>query len=61
MKKEEIRKKFFKLRIKHHSYAQCKKILKAMFNYEIASRALQRWDERLRKTEWDLKDKSKKP
>ena len=61
MKKEEIRKEFFKLRIKHHSYAQCKKILKAMFDYEITSRTLQRWDERLRKTEWDLKDKSKKP
>ena len=61
MKKEEIRKEFFKLRIKHHSYNQCRKILKAIFNYEITSRTLQRWDERLRKTEWDLKDKSKRP
>lgn len=61
MKKEEIRKEFFKLRIKNHSYNQCKIILKAMFGYEITSRTLQRWDERLRKTEWDLKDKSKKP
>jgi len=61
MKKEEIRKEFFKLRIKHHSYNQCRKILKAKFNYEVASRTLQRWDERLRKTKWNLKDSSKRP
>jgi len=61
MKKEEIRKEFFKLRIKHHSYSQCKKILKAQFSYEITSRTLQRWNERLNKTEWDLKDYSRKP
>lgn len=61
MKKEEIRKEFFKLRIKRHSYLQCKKILKAQFSYEITTRTLQRWDERLRKTEWDLKDKSSRP
>ncbi len=61
MKKEEIRKEFFKLRIKHHSYNQCRKILKAMFGYEVTSRTLQRWDERLRKTKWDLRDKSRRP
>lgn len=61
MKKDEIRKEFFKLRIKHHSYTQCRKILKAMFDYEVTSRTLQRWDERLRKTNWDLKDNSRRP
>lgn len=61
MKKEEIRKEFFKLRVKNHSYNQCKKILFAQFEYPITSRTLQRWDERLRKTNWDLKDKSKRP
>jgi transposase InsO family protein len=61
MKKEEIRKEFFKLRVKHHSYTQCKKILKAVHGYEITSRTLQRWDEKLRKTKWDLKDYSRKP
>ena len=61
MRKEEIRKEFFKLIIKGHSYSQCRKILKAQFNYEITSRTLQRWNERLNKTEWDLKDLSKKP
>lgn len=61
MKKEEIRKEFFKLRIKGHSYLQCKKMLKSQFSYEVTSRTLQRWNERLMKTEWDLKDSSKKP
>lgn len=61
MKKEEIRKEFFKLRIKGHSYNQCRKILLTKYEYEIHNRTLQRWDERLRKTEWDLKDFSKRP
>src|SRR3989344_2978896 len=61
MKKEEIRKEFFKLRIKHHSYSQCKKILLAKFGIEISKRTLQRWNKRLNETEWNLKDKSTKP
>jgi len=61
MKKEEIRKEFFKLRIKGHSYYQCRKIILAQFSYKVTSRTLQRWNERLNKTEWDLKDKSTKP
>jgi putative transposase len=61
MKKEDIRKEFFKLRIKGHSYSQCAKILFTVNNYEVSSRTLQRWDERIRKTEWNLKDKSKRP
>jgi transposase InsO family protein len=61
MKKEEIRKEFFKLRVKLHSYNQCRKILLAKFGYEVTSRTLQRWDEKLRKTEWNFKDKSRRP
>jgi len=61
MKKEEIRKEFFKLRIKHHSYNQCRKILKAKYDYGAAKRTLQRWTKRLNETEWDLKDKSTRP
>ena len=61
MKKEEIRKEFFKLRIKGHSYSQCRKILLAQFGYEVTSRTLQRWNERLNKTEWNLKDNSTQP
>lgn len=61
MKKEDVRKEFFKLRIKGHSYNQCRKILLIKFGFEVHNRTLQRWDERLRKTEWNLKDKSKRP
>jgi len=61
MKKEEIRKEFFKLRIKRHSYSQCRRIILAQFGYETTVRTLQRWDERLRKTEWNLNDYSKRP
>lgn len=61
MKKEEIRKEFFKLRIKGHSYNQCRKIILTKYDYEVHNRTLQRWDERFRKTEWDLQDKSKRP
>ena len=61
MKKEEIRKEFFKLRIKRHSYSQCRKIILAQFGYETTVRTLQRRDERLRKTEWNLNDYSKRP
>jgi len=61
MKKEEIRKEFFKLRIKGHSYSQCRKILLAQFGYEVTARTLQRWNEKLNKTEWDLRDESKRP
>jgi len=61
MKKEEIRKEFFKLRIKHHSYNQCRKILKAKFNFKITKRTLQRWNKRHNETEWDFKDKSSRP
>ena len=61
MKKEEIRKEFFKLRIKGHSYSQCRKIILAQFGYAVTSRTLQRWNEKLNKTEWDLKDRSTKP
>ncbi len=61
MKKEEIRREFFKLRIKQHSYNQCRKILKAKYGFEVHNRTLQRWDEKLRKTDWDLRDKSKRP
>ena len=59
MKKEEVRKEFFKLRIKHHSYKQCRKILLAQFSYEISIRTLKRWSKKLNGNEWDLKDKSK--
>ncbi|PIN91366.1 hypothetical protein COU57_00980 [Candidatus Pacearchaeota archaeon CG10_big_fil_rev_8_21_14_0_10_32_14] len=61
MKKEEIRKEFFKLRIKGHSYRQCKKILLAQFSYETSTRTLQRWNKRLKNGDWNLRDNSKRP
>jgi len=61
MKKEQIRKEYFKLKIKGHVNNQCKKILLAQFGYEVTVRTLRRWTSKLNKTEWDLKDKSKRP
>jgi len=61
MKKEEIRKEYFKLRIEGHSQNQCRKILFSKLGFEVSKRTLQRWTEKLNQAEWDLKDKSKRP
>lgn len=61
MKKEEIRKEFFKLKIKGHTNNQCRKIILAQFGYEVCKRTLQRWNKKLNSEEWDLKDNSTKP
>lgn len=61
MKKEEIRKEFFKLRLKGHSYSQCRIILKAKHNYETTIRTLKRWNQRLNAGNWDFRDLSKRP
>lgn len=62
MEKGFIRKEFFKLKLKGHSYNQCKKILFAKYNYRIHNRTLQRWMNRLDNlNNWDLKDKSRRP
>ena len=61
MKKEEIRREYFKLRIKGHTNNQCRKILLAQFGYEVNIRTLRRWTSKLNKTDWNLKDKSKIP
>jgi transposase len=61
MKKEEIRKEYFKLRINGHTNNQCRKILLAQFGYEVSIKTLKRWTGKLNKTEWDLKDKSRRP
>ena len=62
MKKEEIRKEFFKLKLKGHSYNQCRKILLVKFNFKITNRTLKRWMSRLdNDSSWNLEDSSKKP
>ena len=61
MKKEEIRKEFFKLKNKGHTNNQCRKILFVQFGHETSERTLQRWNYRLNQDNWDLCDKSKRP
>jgi len=61
MKKEEIRKEFLKLKNKGFSYAKCKIILRSRFDYDISIRTLKRWVKKLDETDWNLKDKSRKP
>jgi transposase InsO family protein len=62
MEKELIRKEFFKLKLKGHSYNQCRKILKAKYEYEVHNRTLQRWMNKLDyDSNWDLGDRSRRP
>lgn len=61
MKKEEIRKEYFKLRNKGHTNNQARKILLAQFGYDVDIRTLRRWTSKLNNEEWDLSDKSRKP
>jgi len=61
MKKEEIRKEYFKLRIKGHTNNQSKIILKAKYGYEVNIRTLRRWTKKLNENDWDLEDESRKP
>jgi hypothetical protein len=61
MRKEDIRKEYFHLRIKGHTNNQCRKILLAQFGYEVNIRTLRRWTNKLNNSEWNLKDKSKIP
>lgn len=59
--KYEIRKEFFKLKNKGHSYSQCRRILRAKFGYEVTTRTLKRWIKRLDYGGWDLNDRSRRP
>jgi|SRR3989338_4384204 len=61
MRKEELRKEFFKFKIAGHSYAQCRRILKATQGYDVTTRTLKRWAARLDKNTWDLRDSSTRP
>ena len=61
MKKEDIRREFFKLRVKHHSFNQCRKIIQAQLGYGVTLRTLYRWNKKLHEGNWDLSDKSRVP
>ena len=61
MKKEEVRKEFFKLKNKGFSYTQCRRVLRARFEYFVTVRTLKRWNKRIEQGNWDLMDKSQRP
>ncbi len=61
MKKEDLRKEFFKLKNEGFSYSQCKRVLRAKFEYDISVRTLKRWCQRLDSGGWDLRDSSRRP
>ncbi len=61
MKKEEIRKEFFKLKLQGFSYEKCRVILCGKYDYRVTVRTLKRWINRLDKGSWDLRDSSKRP
>jgi transposase InsO family protein len=61
MKKEEIRKEFFLLKTKGHSYSQCRNIMKAKLGYDTSIKTLKRWIKKLDSGTWDLRDKSRRP
>ena len=62
MKKEEIRKIFFKLKLRGHSYNQCRKILIVKYNFEVTNRTLKRWMYKLDNSKnWNLGDESRRP
>jgi len=62
MEKALIRKEFIKLKLKGHSYNQCRKILFMKHKFEVSNRTLKRWMLRLNSDDtWDLCDKSRKP
>ena len=44
MKKEEIRKEYFKLKIKGHTNNQCRKIIQAQFGYETKHKNAKKMD-----------------
>ncbi|MBU2576388.1 MAG: hypothetical protein KKF50_01570 [Nanoarchaeota archaeon] len=51
MEKELIRKEFFRLKLKGHSYNQCRKILFVKYKFEVTNRTLKRWMLRLDKND----------
>lgn len=62
MDKAILRREFFKLRNKGHSYAACKRLLKSTYEYEVTVRTLKRWVKRFDQPEiWDLQDSSRRP
>lgn len=61
MDKIKVRKEFFLLKNKGHSYAQCRRIIVAKLGYAVSIRTLKRWCAMLDKGGWDLQDRSTRP
>ena len=61
MKKEDLRREFFKLKNNGFSYAKCKILIGSQFDCYVSIRTLKRWVARLDSHAWDLQDESRKP
>ena len=61
MNKEQARKEFIKLKLKGHSYNQCRGILRAKHGFMMSKRTLIRWNQRFETTDWNLRDNSTRP
>ena len=61
MKKEVVRREFFKLRNAGFSYKKCRTLLTGQFDYQVSLRTLKRWSARLETGLWDLQDLSRRP
>lgn len=61
MKKEEVRREFFRLKNRGFPYSKCRLLLQTQFGYHVSIRTLKRWMHRLDNESWDLRDASRRP
>lgn len=61
MRKDEIRREFFKFRKQGFSYSKCKALMSSVHNQFLSVRTLKRWSARLESGDWDLLDESRRP
>lgn len=61
MDKDILRREFLKLKIKGLSYADCKRVLRAQFEFQVCIKTLKRWFQRFELGNWDLRDSSRRP
>jgi transposase InsO family protein len=61
MKKEEIRREFFKFKQQGFPYPKCRTLLLGQYEYQVSIRTLKRWCARLDTGNWDLRDSSRRP
>ena len=61
MKKDVIRREAIKLRYKGKTYPAISLILEERYQYKVSSRTLRRWNDIFQNTNWNFKDKSKRP